>query len=72
MNEKKPWYQSKTVWGLGVMMVSAGLQTFGIDVDLSSAEDGIQSVGELFTLLGAALTAIGIRTADRPLGLGAS
>lgn len=46
-DETKPWYQSRTLWGAAILIVSTALQQFGVAV---SAEEQTQAVNALGVL----------------------
>lgn len=68
MKEKKPFYQSKTFWGLVTVVGAYLLPMAGINVDLTTLEDGA-TAAELVQVLGAGLAAWGLRTAKKPVAL---
>ena len=59
MNEIKPWYQSKTIWGALVAVLASLLSAAGIDLD-AEAQNGLTTdilnlcgaLGGLFALYG--------------------
>lgn len=51
MTDIKPWWQSKTLWGAIVTIISAALGLAGLDLGAADRE----TLAELLTSLGAAL-----------------
>jgi hypothetical protein len=58
--EAKKWWQSKTAWGLIIALLSLGAKQLGVDVGEIDAD--------FTTLIGGALAAWGLRTAQKPIG----
>ncbi|MDQ0454274.1 hypothetical protein [Rhizobium paknamense] len=52
MNETKPWYGSRAVWGALVAIAAGGLQVAGIDL-------GLAEQGQMADLLMALASAVG-------------
>ena len=54
------------MWGILTMVVSLALQAFGVDVDVTSAADGV-TLSEGLLIVGMVLSALGARFATRPV-----
>lgn len=67
----KNFFDSKTFVGVAILAINYIMTQIGVEAfDASILFDGL-TVGEVLNAVGAALTAIGIRTADKPLSLSA-
>ena len=61
-------FQSKTIWGVVAMVGGLLLQTFGVNVDLTAAADGV-TLSEILVIAGAIISALGARFATQPVTL---
>ncbi|MEL6920584.1 MAG: hypothetical protein AAFO77_06100 [Pseudomonadota bacterium] len=59
MEQSKPWYLSKTIWGSLIAVIAALLSGVGLDIDERSQAvlvdtilQGIAVVGSLFAIVG--------------------
>ena len=68
MNDIKPWYQSKTVWGALVAILAGVLQAGGIDIDADGQAQLADSLVALSGIVGGLLALYGRLSADTKVG----
>lgn len=69
MKDGKSRINSKTFWGLLVVVVVAVAKFFGLDIDLAFLGDGVQTgdVDDLIQVLAAVWAWWGVRTSREPI-----
>lgn len=68
MNDIKPWWQSKTLWGAIVTIASAGLGLAGLDLGNGDREALIELLTSLGAALGGVIAIFGRITAKNRIG----
>ena len=67
MNEDKPWYQSRGVWGGIVALVAALTGLFGVTLDAATHEALTVSLTSAAAAIGAVVAIIGRLAAQKTL-----
>lgn len=68
MSDAKPWWQSRTMWGLVIAAVATILKSFGVELD-AGFQDQLVEIGlTVGTAAGLILAAWGRLKATRPIG----
>jgi hypothetical protein len=62
----KPWWQSRSIWGVLIVIGAQGLALAGIEVDQTAA---LEAAMGLVTILGALLAWVGRVRATRPISM---
>lgn len=61
---RKPWWESRTIWGAVIVLVAQVALQFGVAIDVSAMTETALS---LATLIGAGMAWWGRMTAERPV-----
>ncbi|MDD9910850.1 MAG: hypothetical protein OXR62_14325 [Ahrensia sp.] len=64
MNNIKPWYASKTIWGSLIAVLAAAGSAVGIDVDAQSQAHLVDAALQLTAVAGSLFAVFGRLTAD--------
>lgn len=67
MDETKPWWQSKTIWGSVVMVIAVVAQFFNVSIDDAARSEIVEILSSLGGVVGAALAVFGRITATAKL-----
>ena len=63
MIDYKPWYNSKTIWGSIIAIVSVIASVFGVDISTSIQSQLVESALQLVALTGSLIAIFGRLTA---------
>ena len=63
MNDFKPWYASRTIWGSNIALLAAVVSAFGVEIDQQMQTTFIESVLQLVAIGGSILAVFGRMTA---------
>ncbi|NRB30289.1 MAG: hypothetical protein HRU27_06820 [Rhizobiaceae bacterium] len=63
MNDFKPWYASRTIWGSIIALLAAVASAFGVEIDQQMQTTFIESVLQLVAIGGSILAVFGRMTA---------
>ena len=63
MNDFKPWYASRTIWGSIIALLAAVVSAFGVEIDQQMQTTFIESVLQLVAIGGSILAVFGRMTA---------
>lgn len=63
MNDFKPWYASRTIWGSIIALLAAVASAFGVEIDQQMQTTFIESVLQLVAIGGSMLAVFGRMTA---------
>ena len=63
MNDFKPWYASRTIWGSIIALLAAVASAFGVEIDQQMQTTFIESALQLVAIGGSMLAVFGRMTA---------
>ena len=63
MNDFKPWYASRTIWGSIIALLAAVASAFGVEIDQQMQTTFIESALQLVAIGGSILAVFGRMTA---------
>ena len=64
MNDFKPWYASKTIWGSIVALLAAVASAFGVEIDQQMQTTFVETALQLVAVGGSVVAVFGRMTAD--------
>lgn len=64
MNDFKPWYASKTIWGSIIALIAAVASAFGVEIDQQMQTTFIESALQLVAVGGSIMAVFGRMTAS--------
>ena len=64
MNDFKPWYASRTIWGSIIALLAAVASAFGVEIDQHMQTTFIESALQLVAIGGSILAVFGRMTAS--------
>ena len=64
MNDFKPWYASKTIWGSIIALIAAVASAFGVEMDQQMQTTFIESALQLVAVGGSIMAVFGRMTAS--------
>ena len=63
MNDFKPWYASRTIWGSIIALVAAVASAFGVEIDQQMQSTVVESALQLVAIGGSIVAVFGRMTA---------
>ena len=63
MNDFKPWYASRTIWGSIIALVAAVASAFGVEIDQQLQTSVVESLLQLVAIGGSIVAVFGRMTA---------
>ena len=63
MNDFKPWYASRTIWGSIIALIAAVASAFGVEIDQHMQSTVVESALQLVAIGGSIVAVFGRMTA---------